>query len=409
MKIIIVTAYGGWGSTGKIADGIASTAKQANHEVWLAYGFFNSSFENCLKIKTGAKFSNFYEVFRTRITGYMGFTSNRATQKLKNWIINNNPDVINLHNLHGGYLHIEKLMEFLKSSGIPIIWTLHDCWSFTGHCAHFQIANCNRWKTGCFDCPDCKRKESYPISYFFDRSSEQYMRKKVAFSDVPNLTIVTPSQWLADLVKESFLKEYPVKVIHNGIDLEIFKPSPSDFREKHGIPAEKSMLLGVAFGWGKRKGLDVFVELARRLDPEKYQIVLVGTDEKTDKLLPENIISIHRTQNQAELAQIYTAADLFVNPTREEVLGLVNIEALACGTPVVTFNTGGSPECIDESCGSVVPCDDINALEREIIRICTEKPYSQADCLEHAKSFDMNERFQEYVDLYESITKKHES
>ena len=215
------------------------------------------------------------------------------------------------------------------------------------------------------------------------------------------MTIVTPSQWLADLVKESFLKEYPVKVIHNGIDLEVFKPTSSDFRERYGIPAEKSVLLGVAFGWGVRKGLDVFVELARRLDPEKYQIVLVGTDEKTDKLLPENIISIHRTQNQTELAEIYTAADLFVNPTREENYPTVNMESIACGTPVLTFRTGGSPEILTEKTGSVVPCDDIDALEQEIRRICIEKPFSQADCLEHAKSFDMHQRFEEYVKLYE--------
>ena len=192
-----------------------------------------------------------------------------------------------------------------------------------------------------------------------------------------------------------------MKVIHNGIDLEVFKPTPSDFRERYGIPAEKSVLLGVAFGWGVRKGLDVFVELAQRLDPEKYQIVLVGTDEKTDKLLPENIISIHRTQNQAELAEIYTAADLFVNPTREENYPTVNMESIACGTPVLTFRTGGSPEILTEKTGSVVPCDDIDTLEQEIRRICIEKPFSQPDCLEHAKSFDMHQRFEEYVKLYE--------
>ena len=181
-----------------------------------------------------------------------------------------------------------------------------------------------------------------------------YQLKKKWFTGVENMTLVTPSEWLAGLVKQSFLKDYPIRVINNGIDLEVFKPTPSNFRETYGC-GDKKIVLGVAFGWGERKGLDVFLDFAKRLDSERYQIVLVGTDENVDKQLPNTVISIHRTQNQTELAKIYTAADVFVNPTREEVFGLVNIEALACGTPGVTFNTGGSPECYDATCGSVVP------------------------------------------------------
>ena len=200
-----------------------------------------------------------------------------------------------------------------------------------------------------------------------------------------DLTIVTPSQWLADLVGQSFLKDYPVKVIHNGIDLNVFKPVPSDFREKHNISVQKHVLLGVAFGWGKRKGLDVFIELAERLDQEKYQIVLVGTDDNTDKQLPSEIVSIHRTQNQRELAEIYTASELFVNPTREEVLGLVNI-----------------PECVDEICGAVVDCDDIDALEKEIIDICEKKPFNATACIRRAALFAKDKRFFEQVKLYQN-------
>ena len=216
------------------------------------------------------------------------------------------------------------------------------------------------------------------------------------------MTIVTPSQWLADLVKESFLAEYPVKVIHNGIDLSVFQPTENDFREKYGLQ-NKKIILGVAFGWGERKGLDVFVELAKRLDCEQYQIVLVGTDDSVDKQLPTNIISIHRTQNQTELAKIYTAADLFVNPTREENYPTVNMESLACGTPVLTFRTGGSPEIIDETCGAVVACDDVNGLEKEILRIFEQVPFSEDDCLKRATRFDMQDRFKEYVSLYDTV------
>ena len=215
------------------------------------------------------------------------------------------------------------------------------------------------------------------------------------------MTIVTPSQWLADLVKKSFLKDYPVKVINNGIDLSVFKPTESDFRQKHGI-GDKYMLLGVADSWGARKGLDVFIELSNRLDAAKYQIVLVGTNEVVDKQLPDNIISVHRTQDQKELAGIYSAANLFVNPTREENYPTVNMESIACGTPVLTFRTGGSPEIPDETCGAVVDCDDIDALESEIIRITKEKPFSQEACLKRAEAFDKDKLFREYVDLYEN-------
>ena len=215
------------------------------------------------------------------------------------------------------------------------------------------------------------------------------------------MTLVTPSHWLADLTRQSYMKEYPVRVIHNGIDLSVFKPTDSDFRKEHHCE-DKKILLGVAFGWNKKKGLDVFVELAKRLDSQ-YQIVLVGVDERVQLSLPKNIISIERTQNQQELAQIYSAADLFVNPTREENYPTVNMESLACGTPVLTFRTGGSPEIIDDRCGAVVDKDDIDAMEREIIRICSQMPYKREDILKRAESFDMADRFNEYVSLYHEV------
>ena len=217
------------------------------------------------------------------------------------------------------------------------------------------------------------------------------------------MTLITPSQWLADQVEQSFLQEYPRKLIRHGIDLAVFKPTKSNFREKYQIPAHKKILLGVAFGWGVRKGLDVFVELAKRLDADEYQIVLVGTDEAVEGQLPDSILSIRRTNDQHELAEIYTAADLFVNPTREEMFGLVNVEANACGTPVLTFRTGGSPECIDEKSGVVVPHNDVDAMEQEIIRICREKPFTEADCVNRARQFDKTARFEEYVRLYEEV------
>lgn len=216
------------------------------------------------------------------------------------------------------------------------------------------------------------------------------------------MTIVTPSVWLAGLVRQSFLKDYPVKVINNGIDLNIFKPSESSFRQNYGIAPDDCMLLGVTMGWGERKGLDVFIELAKRL-PEKYRIVLVGTSEAADRLLPEKIIFIHQTDNQTELAEIYSAADLFVNPTREENYPTVNMEALACGTPVITFNTGGSPEIIDDTCGCVIACDDLDALEAKIKAAFKDHLFSADACLAKAHNFRDTAKFSQYISLYNIV------
>ena len=326
-----------------------------------------------------------------------GCFSALATKKLLKRLDAFQPDVIHLHNLHGWFVRLPSLFAYIKERNIPVVWTLHDCWALTGQCPHFTAVSCGKWKTGCHHCPQYRE---YPQSYV-DRSRTMWKKKKAWFSGVERMTVVTPSRWLAGLVKESYLKDYPVQVIHNGIDLSVFRPTPGTFRIDHGCE-DKFLLLGVSYAWNQKKGLDVFAELARRLGAE-YQIVLVGTDEATEKQLPGNIISVRRTQSQRELAELYTAADLFVNPTREEVLGLVNVEALACGTPVITFRTGGSPEIPDETCGSVVNCGDLDAMEREIRRIREERPYPGAACRKRAEAFDMRQRFEEYVRLYECV------
>lgn len=399
MRILALNSCN-FGSTGNIMLQLAAAAQNAGNDVFAAYPDSRSNRKKNVpnRILVGNRITRNVHVLLGNATGGMGMYSVLDTLLFLRKVRRNSVDLIHLHNLHGSYINLPLLFRYIKKYNIRVIWTLHDCWAFTGHCPHFTMVKCDRWKTGCHRCPQYRE---YPQS-LVDNSKYMYRFKKKWFTGVEDMTIVTPSQWLADLVKQSFLKDYPVEVIHNGIDLSVFKPTPSDFRERYAIPAEKKILLGVAFGWGVRKGLDVFVELAHRLDSDKYQIVLVGTDDNIDKQLPANIISIHRTQNQAELAEIYTAADLFVNPTREEVLGLVNLEALACGTPVLTFRTGGSPECIDETCGAVVDCDDVGALEQEIVRICADEPYSQEACLKRAVAFDHNKRFEEYIRLYES-------
>jgi glycosyltransferase involved in cell wall biosynthesis len=305
------------------------------------------------------------------------------------------PDIVHLHNIHGHDCDLELLFSWFRRNGTRLVWTFHDCWAFTAYCPHFTMAKCGKWKGQCGRC--IQRRD---FSWFFDRSRELFEKKRQLLQGL-DLTIITPSRWLAELVKESFLGEYPVRVIPNGIDLDVFRPCPGNFRKRNGLEGKK-LLLGVSFGWDDRKGLDVFRTLAERL-PEDYRIVLVGTDTAVDKLLPPNILSIHRTQDQRELAEIYSTADLFVNPTREENYPTVNMEALACGTPVLTFRTGGSPEVLDDGCGAVTPCDDVDALEQEILRICGDRPYSEAACLKKAEEFDQNERFKEYLRQYERI------
>lgn len=402
MKVVEINMVSN-GSTGRIMLQIAECAKKEGIDV-ITFSTHPASKLYSKQIAPSSTHRHFGTFIENNVhfvigylTGYNGCFSWFSTYRFVRILKKINPDIIHLHNLHASYLNMPMLFRYIKTSNVQVIWTLHDCWSFTGQCPHFTVAKCERWKTGCHHCPQYRR---YPATYV-DRTQTMWKLKKKWFTTINSMVIVTPSQWLANLVKQSYLKDYHVEVINNGIDLNVFKPTPSEFRKVYKVPEYKHILLGVAFGWGIRKGLDVFLELYKRLDGEKYQIVLVGTDENVDKQLPDDVISIHCTNNQQELAEIYTAADLFVNPTREEVLGLVNIEANACGTPVITFNTGGSPECIDETSGSVVGCDDINAMEREIMRICTEKPYSLDACLKRAKAFDMNDKFKEYVKLYE--------
>lgn len=307
------------------------------------------------------------------------------------------PDVIHLHNLHGSYINLPLLFRYIKRSGVPVVWTLHDCWAFTAICPHFVIAGCDRWQDGCGSCPQKKRYSSALL----DVSAAVWRAKKRWFTGMPNATLAAPSHWVASLAQHSFLKEYPVKTIYNGIDLTVFRETDSSFRGDHGLE-DKKIVLGVAFDWGYSKGLDVFVDLAGRLK-DGYQVVLVGVDDKTGRELPDNILSIRRTQDQRELAALYTAADVFVNPTREETLGLVNLEALACGTPVVTFRTGGSPECVDALCGVVVEKEDVDGMEREIRRICTDAPFRKEDCRRRAEGFDNGQRIEEYIRLYQDV------
>ena len=243
---------------------------------------------------------------------------------------------------------------------------------------------------------------SYPQSVF-DNSKRMFHLKEKWYGNFNSLTLVTPSRWLAEQVEKSFLSHCRISVINNGINLDTFKPKPTNFRVEHDMTDEQIMLLGVSFVWNDKKGLDVFKQLSERLDPDKYRIVLVGADKSVIASLPENIIAIERTQNKDELVEIYSAADVFINPTREDTFPTVNIESLACGTPVITFDVGGASEIIDKTCGEAVPKDNIDVMEEMINYVCDRKPFSENNCRQRALNFDKKDRFKEYVELYRSI------
>ena len=395
MKIIEINSCN-FGSTGNIMLNIANIAQKEGNEVYVSYPDSNSNRKKQADsdILIGTRLTRNIHLQIAKLTGFNGCFSVFATWHFLKKVNKIKPDIIHLHNLHNCYINLPMLFKYIKRHDIKTVWTLHDCWAFTGQCPHFVMAKCDKWKDGCYSCEQYKK---YPQSDV-DRTKTMYKLKKKWFTGIRNMIIVTPSQWLADLVKRSFLSNYTVKVINNGIDLSVFKPTESAFREKYDLQ-NKYMVLGVAAPWGERKGLDVFTELSKRLD-DRYRIVLVGLSKEQKENLPLNIIGLERTANQTELAEIYTAADVFANPTREDNFPTVNIEALACGTPVITFNTGGSAEMLDKNCGSYVNCDDIDTFEREIRNVCENKSYSRENCLKRAEQFDMNNKFEEYVKVY---------
>ena len=396
MKVLQINSVCGIGSTGKICSNIAEILENRGHECLIAFGRKGAP-EECGKyaLRIGSKLGVYASAAAARLFDRAGFSNKRATKKLIKQIKAYSPDIIHLHNLHGYYINIEILFDYLKDAHIPVVLTLHDCWSFTGHCAHFDFAGCSRWQNGCFDCP---QKEAYPRSILLDNSKSNYRRKKELFTSVEDMTIVGVSNWVSDLARKSFLQKYPIKTIHNGIDLSLFKPTESDFRERYGLQG-KTIILGVAQNWMEYKGVDDFVKLAGLAD-ENYKIVVVGATDKMRSFLPENILAIDRIESVDKLCEIYSAADVFLNTTLNETFGLANVEALACGTPVVTYRTGGCPEIVDETCGIVAEKRTPESALEAIKRVGS---ISAEACIKRARDFDMNDKFSQYVELYEQI------
>lgn len=359
MKVLFINAVCGSGSTGRIVTDLAALLQSRGHQAKVAFGLGearNISSENAVKFGRNADY--YLHNFLSRLTDHAGLYSSAQTRRLLGEIQKFQPDLIHIHTLHGYYVNFEILCAYLSRQDIPIVMTLHDCWTFTGHCTHFSVVNCDQWKLRCKHCPQLRQ---YPVCYGPGDVSRNFLRKQQAFTGLKNLHIVTPSLWLADLARQSFLKTYPIQVIPNGIDTKIFRPTPGA-----DLPQGKRIILGVAGVWTDRKGLSDFFRLADRLG-EDFQIVLAGLTPAQKQSLPNNILGFCRTENLKELAKLYTAAEILVNPTYEDTFPTVNLEAQACGTPVVTYDTGGSPETLLPGMGRVVPTGDIEALA-QIIR-----------------------------------------
>ena len=350
MKYLFINSVAGVGSTGRIAADKCRELMKEGHDCVLAYGRTCGNCDDIQTVRIGSDLDVKIHGLVNRVFDNHGFNSAAATKRFLKWVRHYDPDVIWLHNIHGYYIHVGELFEYLRFSGKKIIWTLHDCWSFTGHCAYFDFVGCDKWKTGCEKCP---QKKSYPASLLMDGSSENYAAKKSAFTGIPNMILTVPSRWLADRVKQSFLKEYPVEVVYNTVDRTVFKPAPSDFREKHDLQ-DKTILLGVANIWEERKGLKDFAALAPMLD-DRYRIVLVGLTPEQSRGLPSNILCLPRTDNVRQLVEIYSAADLYINPSVEETFGMTILEAACCGTPSVVYQGTACEEVALQHGGVAVP------------------------------------------------------
>lgn len=389
MKVLMVNVVCGIRSTGRICTDLATALEEQGHEVKIAYGRENvpEQFQK-YAVRIGSDFDVRLHGLKARLLDGAGFGSKSATRKFIKWVKTYNPDVIHLHNIHGYYINVEVLFDYLKTCGKKIIWTLHDCWPFTGHCVYFDYVGCDKWKVGCHH---CLQKSEYPMRIGPDMSKLHYLRKERLFTGIPNMMLVTPSQWLADLIRQSYMKQCETAIIHNGVDTEIFKPTANDVRERYGC-IDKKIILGVAAIWDRRKGLDTFIELSKKLDAS-CQIILVGLTKEQIEKLPKNIIGIKNTSSVRELVELYSAADVFVNPTLEDNYPTTNIEAIASGTPVVSYDTGGSGESA-RMYGKVVERN----MEELLIAIRESDLFTPQNIM-----VDYRETVREYLKLYEDV------
>lgn len=403
MPILLqINVVANWGSTGRIAEEIGQVAMANGWKSYIAYGRRGTPQSKSQLIRIGTNWNILWHGFQSRLFDNHGRASKKATRKLINRIQEIKPDIIHLHNIHGYYVNYEILCEYLAKTDIPVVWTFHDCWTFTGHCAHFSYVKCNQWLDGCLK---CTQKRTYPSSYLLCKASDNYQTKKKVFTSIPHLTIVPVSNWLGNLVKQSFWGKYPIYRIYNGVNTQVFKPKEQvDFRKTIGV-TKRYMLIGVATTWTSTKGLKDYYALREFLPEDEYAIVLIGLDKKQILDLPKGIKGVLRTNSVNELVSYYSAADIVLNLSYQETFGLTTVEGLACGTPGIAYNLTASPELISEETGFIVEPGDIMGVAHAVRIITTNgKQYYSAACrLRAEQCFNKAECWKEYVNLYQKL------
>ena len=387
------------GSNGGVARDIGRLVQEKGWNSYIAYSRRVSPCTSTL-IKIGNKLDIITHVFFSRILDNHGLCSVLATKRLIKKILKIQPDIIHLHNIHGYFLNYKILFNYLKKSRIPVVWTLHDCWPYTGHCSHFISADCYKWKTGCYNCP---LKKKYPKSLIFDFSERNYRIKKECFTSLERMTITTVSHWMGRQLDDSFLNKYKIHVVLNGVDTSVFKYKESDVRKKYNINA-KYLLLGVAANWSKGKGLYDYYELSKHLDDD-FKIVLIGMTPEQISELPNGIIGIKRTENLEELVRFYSASDIILNLSYAESFGLTTVEGMACGTPGIVYDNTASPELLSPETGIVVPTGNIEAVINAIQHITSKgrNVYSAACRKRVLEFFDKDKKYLEYYNIYKQI------
>lgn len=392
-RLLIINITRNQGSTGKIAEQTGLLMKQRRWEVFLAHGarFLSTSALETYQIQSVR--GEYLHALKSMLLDADGLGSAAATKRLVEYIKRIKPDVIHIHNLHGYYVNYKILFAYLNTTSIQVVITMHDCWYLTGHCVHFVTASCDKWRSGCGSCPQI---HSVPRSLFVDNSAKNHRLKRQLIAANKHLTIVCVSRWLEQYVRQSMYKDHDIRLIHNGIDLNMFRPAAS-------VHNERVRILGIGNPWSKAKGLYDIFKLRTLLPETDYEIVLVGLSPKQLKVLPEGITGLPPTYDQQELAGIYSHSDIFVNPTYADTFPTTNIEAMASGLPVVTYRTGGSPETISPDTGIVVEQGDVEALAAAV-KSLRERPIPREQCRRRAEMlYNKDERFADYVSLYESL------
>ena len=398
MRVYQVNTFCGTKSTGRITTAIASLVIEEGGESRIAYGVPPVARQwKEIAYQVGRPLERkIHGAIRKFLDGE-GYGSKFATMKLIEDIEKFNPDIIHLHNIHGCYIHLKTLMRYLKRKQLPIVWTLHDCWTFTGHCAYFDMSCCEKWRNGCHHCPS---QRSYPVNRGIDGSKRNYREKKKLFSDLENVTLVTPSEWLEKLIKQSYMKKHKTKVIVNGVDVNVFKGNIERVNySKYSLSESKKLVLAIASDWDERKGLDYIIKAFEALR-QTHNFVVIGLSQSQVENLPKGMVGIQCTENVDELACWYSSADCLANPTLEDNMPMVNLESMACGTPVVVFDTGGCSEVVISNCGKVVKKRDTGAFIQAIEEVSGNKEKYRKFCLEQGLKYSEENTFKSYLDLY---------